>query len=140
MVRIFIADDHEVVRSGLRSVIARQDNWSVCGEAADGLEAVSKCMALNPDLIVLDISMPIMSGLQACAKLRELIPNAKIVLLSMHDPTSMPAVLSSAGAHACLSKTESNEKLMQTMVSLLHAPPSHRQPPTPPQYPEPRSI
>lgn len=136
MVRIFIADDHEVVRSGLKSLIARRMDWSVCGEATDGLETVSKCLAAQPDLIVMDISMPIMSGIQAARKIRELIPSAKVVLLSMHDPSSMPNVISSSGAHACISKTESNEKLMQTMNSVLRGEPNRTEPPVPPGYPQ----
>jgi DNA-binding NarL/FixJ family response regulator len=119
MVRILIADDYDIVRAGLKSILAHQDNWSVCGEATNGLEAISKAAELQPDLLILDINMPVMSGIQAAIKIRQIAPATKILILSMHDVSLMKDVLSSSGAHAFVSKTLSNTELIQTISQLL---------------------
>lgn len=83
--RVVLADDHEIVRKGIRDIIAQHSPWTVCGEAANGEQAIDLVVGLRPDLVVLDLSMPVMNGLQAAAKIRLLVPVTKILILSMHD-------------------------------------------------------
>ena len=103
--RIVIADDHALIRHGLRVLFETQKGWIVSGEATNGREAVELATNLQPDLLVLDISMPEMNGLQAASKIRELLPAMKIVILSMHDSPQAQKEALRAGADAFLTKT-----------------------------------
>ena len=85
MIRVLIADDHGIVRSGLRMLIERQGDMSVVGEADDGLDALQLTQAQHPDVAVLDVSMPRMTGLQAAREIRAHSPDTRVLLLSMHD-------------------------------------------------------
>jgi len=76
-VRILIADDHEIVREGLRAMIERQTGWEVCGEASTGREAVTQAAKLNPDIIIMDIGMPELGGLDATRQIKRALPNRK---------------------------------------------------------------
>jgi len=83
--RILIADDHEVVRRGLRSLLASRMDWEVCGEAADGVEAVEKAKNLRPEVVLMNISMPRMNGLDATRIIRRELPECKVIIVSMTD-------------------------------------------------------
>jgi DNA-binding NarL/FixJ family response regulator len=85
MIRVLIADDHGIVRSGLRMLIERQEDMSVVAEAEDGLEALHLTQAEHPDVAVLDVSMPRMTGLQAAREIRSHSPDTRVLMLSMHD-------------------------------------------------------
>ncbi len=85
MIRVLIADDHGIVRSGLRMLIERQADMSVVGEAEDGIAALRCAQAERPDVVVLDVSMPRMTGLQAAREIRSHLPDTRALLLSMHD-------------------------------------------------------
>src|ERR1700674_189738 len=85
--RILIADDHEAVRRGLRSLLSSRADWSICGEAEDGLEAVEKAKALRPDVVLMDISMPRMDGVQATRIIRQEVPESEVIVISQNDPT-----------------------------------------------------
>jgi DNA-binding NarL/FixJ family response regulator len=85
MLRVLIADDHGVVRSGLRMLLDRQDGMTVVGEAADGVEAVELTLATRPDVAILDVAMPRMTGLQAAREIKAQRPEVSVLLLSMHD-------------------------------------------------------
>jgi len=85
VIRVLIADDHGIVRSGLRMLIERQGDMSVVGEADDGLDALQLTQAQHPDVAVLDVSMPRMTGLQAAREIRAHSPDTRVLLLSMHD-------------------------------------------------------
>jgi DNA-binding NarL/FixJ family response regulator len=85
MLHILIADDHGIVRSGLRMLLDRQDGMNVVAEADDGVDAVEKAIASKPDIAVLDVSMPRMTGLQAAREIRAHAPDTRVVMLSMHD-------------------------------------------------------
>ena len=119
MFRIVLADDHEVVRAGLKGVIARHEGWIVCGEAANGKEAVAQVLELQPDIVVLDITMPIMSGIQAAITIRKAAPATRILIHTMHDESIMLGM--SACADAYLSKDSSIKKLIPTLTALLNA-------------------
>jgi DNA-binding NarL/FixJ family response regulator len=124
MIRIVVADDHELVRAGLRGTISQQENWIVCGEAANGVEAISKVVELKPDIVILDITMPLMSGLEAAIKIRQLAPSTRIVMLSMHDAVLMANVLSLAAPDAYLSKTTTSHDLVETIRAVITRQPS----------------
>lgn len=118
-VRILIVDDHEIFRRGLRSLLESRTDWEVCGEATDGQDAVDKAKQLQPDVIVLDITMPRLNGLDATALLRKEVPEAKIVILSQHQPALMKQVALTAGAGAYVTKSEVSRELMAAIDDLL---------------------
>jgi DNA-binding NarL/FixJ family response regulator len=97
-VRILIADDHSVVRHGLKTILGEREGWEVIAEAADGVEAVEMADRLNPDVVVLDLSMPRLHGLEACRQIREKTPSCEILIVTQHDSPQMlqQALLSGA--------------------------------------------
>src|ERR1700682_3266141 len=103
--RILIVDDHEIFRKGLRSVLESRSELEICGEATNGLEAVEKTKQMQPDVILMDISMPYLDGLQATRQIRSEVPNSLILLLSQHDSPHILAAALNPGAHASVSKT-----------------------------------
>jgi two-component system, NarL family, nitrate/nitrite response regulator NarL len=119
--RVVLADDHEVMRKGLRSLLNGQSRWNVCGEAQNGQEALDLVLELQPDLIVLDISMPVMNGLQAAAKIRKASPATKIVILSTHDSPQVKSAALEAGAHAFVTKSETADQLVRVIEELFVA-------------------
>jgi signal transduction histidine kinase/CheY-like chemotaxis protein len=118
-VRILIADDHEGVRQGLRALLASRPAWEVCGEAADGVEAIEKAAELQPDIVVLDVSMPRLSGLDAAALIRRESPTSEIVIVSQHDPAEMLPSALKAGARGFVSKSDIASNLLSTIESIV---------------------
>jgi DNA-binding NarL/FixJ family response regulator len=84
-VRILVADDHPVVRHGLRTLLGRNPGWEIVDEAEDGVEAVEKANRLKPDVVVLDLSMPRMNGLEACRQIRKNVPESEILIVTQHN-------------------------------------------------------
>ena len=95
--RILVADDHEVVRRGLVSLLQQQPEWQVCGEAADGREAVDKAQQLRPDVVILDIGMPSLNGLEATRQILKINPNARVLILTLHDSDQVVRDVLNAG-------------------------------------------
>lgn len=118
-VRILIADDHEIFRRGLRSLLESHPEWVVCGEAIDGQEAVERVRELNPDVVVLDITMPRLNGLEAAQVIRSESPTSKLVILSQHEPSLMRQAALSAGASAYVTKSEVSRELTTAIESLI---------------------
>src|SRR4051812_25976435 len=85
MSTILLVDDHEIVRKGIRSLLSTRQDWSICGEASNGLEALAAAARLKPDVLVLDMSMPGLSGLEVAKRLRETGMQARIVMFTMHQ-------------------------------------------------------
>jgi DNA-binding NarL/FixJ family response regulator len=83
---ILIVDDHEVVKRGLRSLLSSSPDWRISGEAADGVEGVEKAKSLRPSVVLMDISMPRMNGLEATRIIRRDLPESKVVIISQNDP------------------------------------------------------
>jgi len=112
-------DDHKLTRIGIRAALADTPGWEICGEALDGIEAVELTLQLKPDLIVMDILMPTMSGIEAARQIRKISPQTKIVMLSVYDAPSIHSFVKQAGADAFLSKVRSSGYLHETIAKLL---------------------
>ncbi len=117
--RILVADDHDVIRMGVRALLSRNSQWEVCGEAENGEEAIAKVRELRPDLIVLDISMPVMNGIEAAREIRRIAPAIKIVILSMYESTQIEVEARQAGADAVVRKREAATSLMKAVEHLV---------------------
>jgi|SRR5579864_5184742 len=116
--RILIVDDHEMLRRGVESIIKRNSLGGVCGEAQNGEEAIRKVQELQPDLVILDVSMPVMSGLEAAREIRRIAPATKIVILTMHNSTQIVGAVRDAGADALVVKTEAASNLADVIKEL----------------------
>lgn len=118
MMRILIADDSALVRRSVAAFLSSQPTCEVCGEASGGQDGMRKARELSPDLVLLDVSMPDMSGLEAARLLREQMPHVKIIIMSHHDPTQMLPQALKAGAHACVDKSRIATDLLPMIRSL----------------------
>jgi PAS domain S-box-containing protein len=117
--RILIADDHEVMRRGLRGLVESQEEWSVCGEAIEGNEAVSKTRELRPDLLILDVSMPGVSGIDAALQILKDDPSIKILFFTMYDSPQMMRELSNVGAWGYVAKARAGNDLVDAVRIIL---------------------
>jgi DNA-binding NarL/FixJ family response regulator len=115
--RILVVDDHEVVRFGIVSLL--KDSWEVCGQAANGLEAIEKVRELHPDLVLMDLRMPVMGGTEATRQIRNMSPGTKIVLLSMYESETVVELARLMGADACLSKRCAATELRRAIAIVL---------------------
>jgi PAS domain S-box-containing protein len=113
--RILIADDHEIMRRGVRSLLAAESNWEICGEAIDGRDAVSKATHLRPDVIVMDVSMPCMNGLEAARAIRQSFPEIEILVLTQHESDEIVRQAFKAGAKGYVSKSAISENLVSAV-------------------------
>ena len=116
--RILIADDHEMVRQGLRRVLETRPDWEVCGEAANGQEAVDQARRLRPDVVVLDLSMPQVGGLVATRQIRKALPQTEVLILTMHDSDELIREVLAAGARGYLLKTDAGTVLLAAVESV----------------------
>jgi len=117
--RILLADDHAVLRTGLRLLLTSQNEFDVVGEASSGLEALSLAEQLQPDLILLDLSMPALGGLDALPALRKLVPSARILILTMHDDPQYLRQALKHGASGYVLKKAADSELLFAMRSVL---------------------
>jgi len=115
--RVLVVDDHEVVRKGVRSLLARS-GYEVCGEAVDGEDAVEKAMALRPEVIVMDVSMPKLNGLEAARQLRESLPGAEILILTQHDSPEMLRQALNSGARGYVVKSSIAKDLLNAVEKI----------------------
>ncbi len=104
--RILIADDHAVMREMLRGMLESQAGWEICGEAANGREAVDLALQLKPDLVTLDLSMPVMNGIEAAQELRRRLPKVPLVVITMFKTPHLEEQALNAGANVVLAKSE----------------------------------
>src|SRR5258708_12464873 len=131
--KILIVDDHYVVRQGVRSILAERPEWEICGEAATGEEAVDAATTLRPDVVILDVTMPGISGLDAASRIIALGTGARILIFTMHESQRMAADVREAGAHGLLQKSQPARDLILPPHRLL--PPDPSSPPQPPLHP-----
>lgn len=113
--RILIADDHELVRRGIRSVLQSRPGWTVVDEATNGTEAMEKSKRLKPDVVIVDISMPEPDGVEVTRHIRETVPNAKVLVLTMHESDHMIQSALDAGAHGYILKSDLSECLVKAV-------------------------
>src|ERR1700733_15398291 len=118
--RILIADDHEIVREGVSTLITRaRPDWHICGHATNGKETINAAMTLGPDVIILDITMPGLSGLEAAQKILELGTGCRIVMFTMHESESLESEVRGAGAHGFVLKSQAAQNLIVAIETLL---------------------
>ncbi len=117
-VRILIADDHEVVRRGVRAVLEDETGWVVCGEASTGREAVAMAIDLQPDVVILDISMPELNGLEATRQIRRSVA-AEVLVLTAHESDQVVAEVLDAGAQGYVLKADAGRSLVEAVRALL---------------------
>lgn len=122
-VRILIADDHEVVRRGVRTLLESQPGWVVSGEAATGREATEKVTQLKPDVVILDISMPDLNGLEATRHIVRNSPKTKVLLLTIHESERVMAEMLEAGALGYVLKSDAAESLVAAVRALRQGKP-----------------
>ena len=117
--RILIADDHEVLRRGVRTLLGTESEWEICGEAIDGKDAVDKSAALSPDLVILDVNMPVLNGLAAVRQILRLRPQPKVLVFTVHDSDQTMMEVQATGAHGYLSKAKAQQDLIHAVKALL---------------------
>ena len=116
--RILVADDHELVRRGIRGILEAQRGWRVVGEAENGREAVEKIEELKPDIAVLDISMPDLDGVEATSRIQEVSPDTKVVILTMHESDQLVRRVIAAGARGYALKSDLAGSLARAVKSV----------------------
>lgn len=116
--RILIADDHEVMREGTRAVIERQSGWEVCGVAATGREAVEQAFAVEPDVVVMDMSMPQLNGLDAARQIKRRLPQTEILIFTAHQTDELIREVFEAGVKSFIFKSQAHHFLVEAIQSL----------------------
>jgi DNA-binding NarL/FixJ family response regulator len=116
--RILIADDHEVARKGIRSILEGHPGWEVCAEAKDGREAVEYASQFKPDLLLIDIGMPNLNGLDAARQILAAMPEALILILTIHDSEHIVREVLAAGARGFLLKSDAGRDLVAAVEAL----------------------
>jgi DNA-binding NarL/FixJ family response regulator len=119
-VSILIADDHAVVRHGLRVLLETQQGWTICGEAQNGREAIQKAEQLQPNIVILDISMPEMNGVVATSRIREVAPRARVLVLTMHSSEELIQSCLRAGAQGYILKSDAERDLIAAVRALTY--------------------
>ena len=117
-VRILLGDDHTLVRHGFRKILEEQPGWTVVGEASDGRDAVSQALALQPDVVVLDIGMPLLNGIEATRQIARRFPKINILILSMHSEEAYITQAMQAGARGYLLKDSADTDLIRAVVAV----------------------
>ena len=117
-VRVLIVDDHEVVRRGLRIMIEPHPGWEVCGEAMTGREAVEKAKKLEPDVIVMDLAMPELNGLEATRQILKAAPRTEVLILTAHESEELVREVLDAGAHGYVLKSAAGRDLVDAVEAL----------------------
>jgi DNA-binding NarL/FixJ family response regulator len=116
--RIFIADDHEVMREGTRAVIKRREGWEVCGVAGNGREAVAQAIELEPDIVILDMMMPELNGLDAAVQIKRRLPKTEILIFTGNTSDQLIRDAFGAGVKSVIHKTQAQDYLVAAIDSL----------------------
>lgn len=118
--RILVVDDHAILRQGIRSLIENVPRLTVCAEAADGKEAIEKALEFKPDLVLMDINMPEMNGIEATKEIKHLLPSTTVMMLTLHDSPLFAEQAREAGAEQTLSKSSGLDVLVDAIASVLN--------------------
>jgi DNA-binding NarL/FixJ family response regulator len=118
-IRIFLADDHDIVREGVKSLLKIRPEWTICGEASDGIQAESLIGEAGCDIAILDISMPRKSGLEVAASVSRKQPGLKILIFTMHSGKTLHSAAREAGAHGVVQKSSAFRDLIRAIDSLI---------------------
>lgn len=116
---ILIVDDNPAIRKILREMLEREAGWKVCGEASNGREGIEKAQQLHPDVVVLDLSMPVMNGLEAARELKQLLPSLPVVMFTNFETHHLKQEILSAGIKVIVSKDDSAKALVSSIQALL---------------------
>ena len=117
--RILIADDHDIVRKGLCMILAARMDLAICGEAANGRDAIERARQLRPDLIIMDLTMPLLSGFAATHEIRKSLPDVPILIFSMHDGSQLMEESKRVGAQGFVTKHQAGSTLLEAVDALL---------------------
>ena len=121
--RILIADDHDVVRAGLRRILLERNGWEVCGEATTGRQAVALALETKPDVVIMDIAMPVLNGLEAARQIRKGLPKTEVLILSLHLSDQLAYEIIQAGVRGYVLKSDANRDLVSAVEALgVHRP------------------
>ncbi|MGC2421631.1 MAG: response regulator transcription factor [Candidatus Acidiferrales bacterium] len=120
MVRIIVADDHDIMRRGLRQLLSARPGWEVCGEAKTGREAVALAEQLKPEVVILDVSMPDLNGLEAARKIHKSFPKMGILILTLHFSDQLVFDMVDAGARAYILKGDADKDLVSAVEALAN--------------------
>jgi DNA-binding NarL/FixJ family response regulator len=118
--KILIVDDHEVVRQGVRTILRSRPQWEVCGEAVNGRDAIEKAKTLDPDVIIMDITMPEMSGIEATREITKLKLRAAVLVFTMHESKNLASTVQDAGARGFVLKSHAARDLLDALEALLN--------------------
>ena len=118
-VRVLIADDHEVMRLGIRNLLGSRPGWSVCAEAGNGQEAVEKTLQFHPDVIIMDISMPVMNGLEAANQIWQRQLEIPVILFSLHLSDDLFPHVPTEGIRGAVAKADAARDLIQAVETVL---------------------
>jgi DNA-binding NarL/FixJ family response regulator len=118
-IRIFVADDHDIVREGVKSLLKSRPDWTICGEASDGIQAELLIEKVDCDIAVLDISMPGKSGLEVAAAVSRKHPAIKILIFTMHSGKTLHGAARGAGAHGVVQKSLASRDLIRAIEALI---------------------
>ena len=118
MLRILLADDHDIVRRGLKDLLEQQVGWQVCAEAANGREAVELALRHRPHVAVIDLSMPELNGLEATRRIRQSLPDTEVLIFTMHESEELIREVLGAGARGYLLKSDAVRQLIPAVESL----------------------
>jgi DNA-binding NarL/FixJ family response regulator len=121
-VRILVADDNEMIRNGVCSILKSRAGWVVCGEATNGKDAIEKAIELEPDVILVDISMPQLNGLEAAARIHEHLPDAKILVVTEHDYRLVAHLPRQPGVRGYVSKSRISLDLIPAVEAAMPPP------------------
>jgi DNA-binding NarL/FixJ family response regulator len=119
LVKIFLADDHEVVREGVKSLLRMRQDWTICGEAANGPDTVEGVTASAPDALVLDLSMPGLNGLEVAKRILAISKDTKILVFTMHDSAVLAREVKKAGARGLVHKSLAGRDLIRALEVIL---------------------
>jgi len=115
MSRVLVVDDHAVIRRGVQGILRAYPEWELCGEAENGQEAIKLAETLKPEIIIMDVSMPVLNGLEATRIIHELLPNTRILLLTLHSSTELVRTAFRAGARGYVLKSDAEHELVRAL-------------------------